>query len=130
MHMYNLQGFDIFCTCSRSSHSQTKTKNQLYHRHSAIPEKRYKPPHHHLTDPAFPFTPLMSLPPATSSSSQSPPSTIFFLRHGSRLDQHDAQWHLTSPTPYDPPPPPKGLSQPHQTGPPIRSPPPPPPPPP
>ena len=26
-----------------------------------------------------------------------------FLRHGARLDASDKQWHLTSPTPYDPP---------------------------
>jgi broad specificity phosphatase PhoE len=25
------------------------------------------------------------------------------IRHGARLDQADKQWHLTSPTPYDPP---------------------------
>lgn len=28
---------------------------------------------------------------------------ILFIRHGARLDAADAQWHLTSPTPYDPP---------------------------
>ena len=60
----------------------------------------------------------MSFPPTTSPSSSppSPPSTIFFLRHGSRLDQHNAEWHLTSPTPYDPPLTAKGISQAHQTG--------------
>ena len=53
----------------------------------------------------------MSLHPATS-----PPSTIFFLRHGARLDQLDAEWHLTSPTPYDPPLTANGISQAKQTG--------------
>ena len=28
---------------------------------------------------------------------------IHFYRHGARLDAADTQWHLTSPTPYDPP---------------------------
>ena len=28
---------------------------------------------------------------------------IFRVRHGARLDAADTQWHLTSPTPYDPP---------------------------
>lgn len=32
-----------------------------------------------------------------------PPSCIFVVRHGHRLDAADKQWHLTSPTPYDPP---------------------------
>ncbi|KAH7328061.1 hypothetical protein B0I35DRAFT_7880 [Stachybotrys elegans] len=32
-----------------------------------------------------------------------PPSHIFVVRHGSRLDAADQKWHLTSPTPYDPP---------------------------
>ncbi|KAK6527653.1 hypothetical protein TWF694_004635 [Orbilia ellipsospora] len=31
------------------------------------------------------------------------PSQIFVCRHGSRLDASDSTWHLTSPTPYDPP---------------------------
>src|SRR5579862_4419789 len=46
----------------------------------------------------------------------SPPSTIFFLRHGARLDQFDLDWHLTSPTPYDPPLTTKGVQQAKQTG--------------
>ncbi|OAX80927.1 hypothetical protein ACJ72_04734 [Emergomyces africanus] len=32
-----------------------------------------------------------------------PPSVIIIARHGARLDAVDKQWHLTSPTPYDPP---------------------------
>ncbi|KAF3482622.1 phosphoglycerate mutase [Arthroderma uncinatum] len=32
-----------------------------------------------------------------------PPSIIVVVRHGARLDAADKQWHLTSPTPYDPP---------------------------
>ncbi|KAI1172114.1 hypothetical protein F4777DRAFT_19802 [Nemania sp. FL0916] len=32
-----------------------------------------------------------------------PPAYIFVVRHGYRLDAVDKQWHLTSPTPYDPP---------------------------
>ncbi|KAI1108475.1 hypothetical protein F5Y14DRAFT_83279 [Nemania sp. NC0429] len=32
-----------------------------------------------------------------------PPAYIFVVRHGKRLDAADKQWHLTSPTPYDPP---------------------------
>ncbi len=48
--------------------------------------------------------------------SSSPPSTIFFLRHGARLDQFNREWHLTSPTPYDPPLTAKGTSQARQTG--------------
>ncbi|OJD16566.1 hypothetical protein AJ78_03257 [Emergomyces pasteurianus Ep9510] len=32
-----------------------------------------------------------------------PPSVIIVVRHGARLDAVDKQWHLTSPTPYDPP---------------------------
>ncbi|KAK2868045.1 hypothetical protein FQN49_003211 [Arthroderma sp. PD_2] len=32
-----------------------------------------------------------------------PPSIIIVVRHGARLDAADKQWHLTSPTPYDPP---------------------------
>ncbi|PUU79983.1 hypothetical protein B9Z19DRAFT_977058 [Tuber borchii] len=35
--------------------------------------------------------------------SKSAPSHIFIVRHGARLDQADAQWQLTSPTPYDTP---------------------------
>lgn len=31
------------------------------------------------------------------------PAYLFVVRHGNRLDAVDAQWHLTSPTPYDPP---------------------------
>ncbi|PGH23571.1 hypothetical protein AJ80_02351 [Polytolypa hystricis UAMH7299] len=31
------------------------------------------------------------------------PAVIFVARHGARLDAVDKQWHLTSPTPYDPP---------------------------
>ncbi|RKF64083.1 putative phosphoglycerate mutase [Erysiphe neolycopersici] len=33
----------------------------------------------------------------------SPPAVIIVVRHGARLDAADPQWHLTSPTPYDPP---------------------------
>jgi len=44
------------------------------------------------------------------------PSTIFFLRHGARLDQFDPEWHLSSPTPYDPPLTAKGIAQARQTG--------------
>ncbi|KAL8812622.1 MAG: hypothetical protein Q9223_000953 [Gallowayella weberi] len=32
-----------------------------------------------------------------------PPAIIIIARHGARLDAADKQWHLTSPTPYDPP---------------------------
>ncbi|KAG9238873.1 hypothetical protein BJ875DRAFT_532027 [Amylocarpus encephaloides] len=32
-----------------------------------------------------------------------PPAVVIVVRHGSRLDAADKQWHLTSPTPYDPP---------------------------
>lgn len=32
-----------------------------------------------------------------------PPACVFVVRHGHRLDAADKQWHLTSPTPYDPP---------------------------
>lgn len=46
----------------------------------------------------------------------SSPSTIFFLRHGARLDQLDLEWHLSSPTPYDPPLTTKGITQARQTG--------------
>ena len=44
------------------------------------------------------------------------PSTIFFIRHGARLDQLDPEWHLSSPTPYDPPLTQKGFQQSKQTG--------------
>ncbi|CAK7229542.1 hypothetical protein SBRCBS47491_007282 [Sporothrix bragantina] len=32
-----------------------------------------------------------------------PPAYIFVVRHGNRLDAADKLWHLSSPTPYDPP---------------------------
>ncbi|KAL8654028.1 MAG: hypothetical protein Q9226_003593 [Calogaya cf. arnoldii] len=32
-----------------------------------------------------------------------PPAVVIIARHGSRLDAADKQWHLSSPTPYDPP---------------------------
>jgi broad specificity phosphatase PhoE len=32
-----------------------------------------------------------------------PPAYLFVVRHGTRLDAADKQWHLSSPTPYDPP---------------------------
>ncbi|KAK4152154.1 hypothetical protein C8A00DRAFT_44748 [Chaetomidium leptoderma] len=32
-----------------------------------------------------------------------PPAYLFVVRHGYRLDAADKQWHLSSPTPYDPP---------------------------
>ncbi|KXJ88280.1 hypothetical protein Micbo1qcDRAFT_236040 [Microdochium bolleyi] len=32
-----------------------------------------------------------------------PPAYVFVVRHGKRLDAADKQWHLSSPTPYDPP---------------------------
>lgn len=32
-----------------------------------------------------------------------PPAVVIIARHGARLDAADTQWHLTSPTPYDPP---------------------------
>ncbi|KAL4963480.1 putative 5'-nucleotidase [Aspergillus stella-maris] len=32
-----------------------------------------------------------------------PPAAIFIVRHGARLDAANKEWHLTSPTPYDPP---------------------------
>ncbi|THC95643.1 hypothetical protein EYZ11_004856 [Aspergillus tanneri] len=32
-----------------------------------------------------------------------PPTKIIIVRHGARLDAADKNWHLTSPTPYDPP---------------------------
>ncbi|KAI9886615.1 MAG: hypothetical protein M1823_001594 [Watsoniomyces obsoletus] len=31
------------------------------------------------------------------------PALVIIARHGARLDAADSQWHLTSPTPYDPP---------------------------
>jgi len=31
------------------------------------------------------------------------PAVVIIVRHGARLDAADKQWHLTSPTPYDPP---------------------------
>ncbi|KAJ5814512.1 Histidine phosphatase superfamily clade-1 [Penicillium riverlandense] len=31
------------------------------------------------------------------------PPIVFIARHGARLDAADKDWHLTSPTPYDPP---------------------------
>ncbi|KAF3931332.1 hypothetical protein ABW19_dt0207353 [Dactylella cylindrospora] len=31
------------------------------------------------------------------------PTQVFICRHGARLDASDSSWHLTSPTPYDPP---------------------------
>ncbi|EPS33088.1 hypothetical protein PDE_08050 [Penicillium oxalicum 114-2] len=31
------------------------------------------------------------------------PPIVFIARHGARLDAADKNWHLTSPTPYDPP---------------------------
>jgi broad specificity phosphatase PhoE len=58
----------------------------------------------------------MSSYPPTWPARPTPPSTIFFLRHGARLDQLDAEWHLTSPTPYDPPLTAKGVAQARQTG--------------
>lgn len=32
-----------------------------------------------------------------------PPAVVIIARHGARLDAADERWHLTSPTPYDPP---------------------------
>ncbi|OTB00557.1 hypothetical protein M426DRAFT_65651 [Hypoxylon sp. CI-4A] len=32
-----------------------------------------------------------------------PPAYIFIVRHGKRLDAAEKQWHMSSPTPYDPP---------------------------
>ncbi|OAA66508.1 phosphoglycerate mutase family protein [Niveomyces insectorum RCEF 264] len=32
-----------------------------------------------------------------------PPAYVFIVRHGDRLDAADKLWHLSSPTPYDPP---------------------------
>ncbi|KAJ6782278.1 hypothetical protein PWT90_00601 [Aphanocladium album] len=45
-----------------------------------------------------------------------PPSHIFVVRHGNRLDAADNKWHLTSPTPYDPPLTYSGLQQARQVG--------------
>ncbi|OAA61330.1 phosphoglycerate mutase [Cordyceps fumosorosea ARSEF 2679] len=45
-----------------------------------------------------------------------PPSHIFVVRHGNRLDAADKKWHLTSPTPYDPPLTFSGLQQARQVG--------------
>ncbi|KAJ5083074.1 hypothetical protein N7532_012117 [Penicillium argentinense] len=55
---------------------------------------------------AFPkLSPLCLTPPpplSHSSTAESPP-IVFIARHGARLDAADKDWHLTSPTPYDPP---------------------------
>ncbi|KAI9658098.1 MAG: hypothetical protein M1821_002758 [Bathelium mastoideum] len=32
-----------------------------------------------------------------------PPAVVIIVRHGARLDAADKSWHLSSPTPYDPP---------------------------
>ncbi|KAI4274009.1 MAG: hypothetical protein LQ337_004247 [Flavoplaca oasis] len=32
-----------------------------------------------------------------------PPAIVIIARHGARLDAADKEWHLSSPTPYDPP---------------------------
>ncbi|KAH0541465.1 hypothetical protein FGG08_004074 [Glutinoglossum americanum] len=37
------------------------------------------------------------------NSTGRPPAMAIIARHGARLDASDKQWHLTSPTPYDPP---------------------------
>ncbi|KAF3318774.1 hypothetical protein TWF173_006791 [Orbilia oligospora] len=42
----------------------------------------------------------MSLPAQPQSLA---PAQVFICRHGARLDASDPVWHLTSPTPYDPP---------------------------
>jgi len=55
-------------------------------------------------------------PPPPPPRQSSVPSTLFILRHGARLDQFDSEWHLTSPTPYDPPLTSKGVQQSKQTG--------------
>ena len=55
-------------------------------------------------------------PASDTIMSSSPPSTIFFLRHGARLDQINSEWRFTSPTPYDPPLTANGISQARQTG--------------
>src|ERR1700721_3839036 len=65
---------------------------------------------------------FMSSPPtispqsASASASPVPPSKLIFLRHGARQDQFDRDWHLTSPTPYDPPLTTKGVTQATLTG--------------
>ncbi|POR32279.1 Uncharacterized protein TPAR_07504, partial [Tolypocladium paradoxum] len=46
----------------------------------------------------------------------SPPAYLFVVRHGNRLDAADKKWHLTSPTPYDPPLTYGGLLQGRQVG--------------
>ncbi|KND93003.1 hypothetical protein TOPH_02380 [Tolypocladium ophioglossoides CBS 100239] len=48
--------------------------------------------------------------------SKSPPAYLFVVRHGNRLDAADKKWHLTSPTPYDPPLTYGGLLQGRQVG--------------
>jgi broad specificity phosphatase PhoE len=58
----------------------------------------------------------MSFSPVACYPRNSPPTTIFFLRHGARLDQFDPEWHLSSPTPYDPPLTTRGVAQARQTG--------------
>ncbi|KAJ5231932.1 uncharacterized protein N7469_006520 [Penicillium citrinum] len=42
-------------------------------------------------------------PPLSHSSKAESPPIVFIARHGARLDAADKDWHLTSPTPYDPP---------------------------
>ncbi|KAF7547548.1 hypothetical protein G7Z17_g7651 [Cylindrodendrum hubeiense] len=44
------------------------------------------------------------------------PAYIFVVRHGNRLDAADKKWHLSSPTPYDPPLTYGGLLQSRQVG--------------
>ncbi|PNY30048.1 Uncharacterized protein TCAP_00040 [Tolypocladium capitatum] len=44
------------------------------------------------------------------------PAYLFVVRHGNRLDAADKKWHLTSPTPYDPPLTYGGLLQGRQVG--------------
>ncbi|KAH8703076.1 hypothetical protein BGW36DRAFT_286994 [Talaromyces proteolyticus] len=34
---------------------------------------------------------------------EKPPAVVIIARHGARIDAVDKEWHLTSPTPYDPP---------------------------
>ncbi|KAK0391202.1 hypothetical protein NLU13_0703 [Sarocladium strictum] len=45
-----------------------------------------------------------------------PPEYLFVVRHGNRLDAADKKWHLSSPTPYDPPLTYGGLLQARQVG--------------
>ncbi|PHH69792.1 hypothetical protein CDD83_5611 [Cordyceps sp. RAO-2017] len=45
-----------------------------------------------------------------------PPAYLFVVRHGNRLDAADKKWHLSSPTPYDPPLTYGGLLQARQVG--------------